>query len=261
MDARRHFLVLAEPGDPHLFKEEAFRTQTSESFHSPSMDNRAGNTDTDMPERIAANDFQRWYAMFLSVILSYLQLSQQQRQGGGGGDEEARIYSQAAALCFSMALITLTTSSPLPCSSKALQIGLFHLILGCAFPLSWAVPIILWWTPFLSCIRPFFHLLPDRFRLHILQFSRSVWNDSKLLVSIASSYVVSIFPFPLTIMHFFQSQWNDTGRLVAAGASQNVEPSSPIQANFNSQQVIELRDQEVSSTYASMSLASSSSQA
>eukprot|EP00268_Persea_americana_P048727 TRINITY_DN5173_c0_g2_i3.p1 TRINITY_DN5173_c0_g2~~TRINITY_DN5173_c0_g2_i3.p1 ORF type:complete len:152 (-),score=9.03 TRINITY_DN5173_c0_g2_i3:759-1214(-) len=146
------------------------------------MDNRAGNTDTDMPERIAANDLQRRYAMFLSVILSYLQVSQQQRQGGGGGDEEARIYSQAASLCFSMALITLTTSSPLPCKSKALQIGLFHLILGCALPLSWAVPNILWWTPFLSCIRPFFHLLPDRFQLQILQFSRSVWNDIKLLL-------------------------------------------------------------------------------
>lgn len=179
----------------------------------------------------------RLYAMVLPVILGYLP-TQQQRVGDV---EEARFISQAACACFTVALVALTASCPLPCSSKAQQICLFHLILGCALVLSLAVPSMLCWAPYFSCIRPVFHLLPHSFQLRVLQVFPYVFDAIKRLVGLVSFVVGSLFqmlrkPFGLLI-----GKSNAIGRLVPVCVSRYPpQSSSPAQANFNPQQVVEL---------------------
>lgn len=202
---------------------------------------------------------RQWYAMLLPVVLGYLQSISQQHHHhrGSGGDEGAHFNSQMASICFTIALVALTASRPIACSSKAAQICLFNLILGCALLLSSAVPNRLCWAPYFSCIRPLFHLLPRPFQLLILHFFQCFWDDLKQKVL----HLFELLPDPFRrwILQFSHS----ARRLVAAGAGPNTQPSSPKQANFSSEQVelVELGVQGVSSTDASPSLRSSSSQA
>eukprot|EP00268_Persea_americana_P052733 TRINITY_DN5923_c0_g1_i3.p1 TRINITY_DN5923_c0_g1~~TRINITY_DN5923_c0_g1_i3.p1 ORF type:complete len:237 (+),score=26.62 TRINITY_DN5923_c0_g1_i3:173-883(+) len=199
--------------------------------------------------RIVAED---WYAMVLPVILGYLQ---SQPQHCGGEEEQARLYSQAAYLCFTVALVALTASGPLPSASKTLQFCLFLLILGCSLLLSLAEPDVLGWAPYFSRIRPLFHLLPAEFQLRILHFSQSVWDNTKQLLTLLSNV-----PSRFWILQSSESEWNAVAGLVAAGAIPNAQHSSPAQTNLNSLQAVKLCEQQVCSREASTaSLASSSS--
>ncbi|XXG70989.1 hypothetical protein AAC387_Pa07g0342 [Persea americana] len=191
-----------------------------------------------VPGRIRGEDM-RLYAMVLTVILGYFPLQQQQQQREG-----ARLYSQAASLCFTIALCALTASCRLPCYSKARQICLFHLILGCALLLSLSVPSMLCWAPYFSCMRPFFHLLPRPFQLRVLQFFRSVYGAIERLVGLVSYVVGSLFQMLRNPFGFLLVQIKAIRRLAAIGVSRHAQSSSPAQANFNSQQVLEVRVQD-----------------
>ncbi|XXG63223.1 hypothetical protein AAC387_Pa05g1461 [Persea americana] len=133
----------------------------------------------------------RWLGAILPIFLAYLQLisQPQHHQGGGvGGEGNAAAAAHfdsltASSLCFTIALISLTSSRPLP-ASRGLKICVFHLILGTAVLLSSSVPnmLMLRWLPYFSCIRPFFHLLPLPFQLPILHSSKSIWEATKRYV-------------------------------------------------------------------------------
>lgn len=166
--------------------------------------------------------------MVLPVISGYLQ---SQPQHCGGDEEQARLYSQAAYLCFTVALVALTASGPLPSASKTLQSCLFLLILGCSLLLSLAAPDMLGWAPYFSCIRPLFHLLPAEFQLRIRHFSQPVWDNTKQLLILLSNV-----PSRFWILQSSESEWNAIAGLVAAGAIPNAQHSSPAQANLNSLQ-------------------------
>eukprot|EP00268_Persea_americana_P048716 TRINITY_DN5173_c0_g1_i1.p1 TRINITY_DN5173_c0_g1~~TRINITY_DN5173_c0_g1_i1.p1 ORF type:complete len:208 (-),score=21.30 TRINITY_DN5173_c0_g1_i1:825-1448(-) len=172
----------------------------------------------------AGNDeshYSRWLGTILSILLGYLQLISQQQCLQG---------VIASSLCFTIALIALTASMPLP-PSKGLKICIFLLILGCVIPLSSALPNVVCWLPYLSCILPLFHLLPPRVQLRILNFS-------KILRDAIKRYVDFLFhmlpgPFQLQILQFSESSWNVVIELVPVNASPGAQSSPPAQANIN----------------------------
>lgn len=177
-----------------------------------------------MAERMLAEDLRDpyWHGVVLPMILEYLQLISPQRQGGGQG-EEAQFGSLTASLCFTMALIVLAAARPLPpSSSTVLKFCIFFLILGCASLLSLALPKFLSWLPYFSIFRPFFHLLPRRFQLRILQFSRTIWGALKRLVTAGTD------PFHLRILQFFQTVSDATQRLVAFGGDHQPLGGDPL---------------------------------
>lgn len=152
-------------------------------------------------ERIEAEGLQVdpwWYGLFIPIIFGALQLNRQDR----GGNEWAHSISQTAAVAFTIVLISLAASMPRHCC-KILQICIFSLILGWALLLVDFVPKKLTWMPYLSCIRPLFHLLlPDPFQLRVLQFSQAVWDPAiKRLVRLVDL-------FPPQIVKFLQTVWN-----------------------------------------------------
>ncbi|XXG63229.1 hypothetical protein AAC387_Pa05g1466 [Persea americana] len=187
----------------------------------------------------------RWLGTILPILLGYLQLISQQKRRqdvgvGEGNDTAARIDSLIpSSLCFSLSLIALTASMPLP-PSKGLNICIFLLILGRVIPLSSAFPNVVCWLPYLSCILPLFHLLPPRVQLRILCFS-------KILRDAIKRYVGSLFhmlpvSFQLQILQFSESSWNDMRQLVTVDASPDAQSSPPAQANINLDMVELLHD-------------------
>ncbi|RWR83334.1 hypothetical protein CKAN_01208700 [Cinnamomum micranthum f. kanehirae] len=191
----------------------------------------------------------RWLGAILPIILGYLQLipQQQRRQGEGGGEGNAAAAAArcdsliASSLSFTIALIALTASIPLP-PSKGLKICIFHLMLGCVIPLSSALPNVVCWLPFLSCIRPLFDLLPPRLQLRILHFS-------EILCDAIKCYVAFLFhmlpdPFQTQILQIFESSWNVIVELVTVDASRDAQssPPAPAQVNINLDMVESLHD-------------------
>lgn len=134
-----------------------------------------------MPETLGPH----WFGVVLSVILGYLQSICQQEVPCGGciALEQSRFNLQMVPVYFTIALIALTASTPPP-PSYLHKITLLLLILGFASLLASAVPKMLNWVPYFSCIRPFFQLLPHQFQLRILQFVSKIWNSIERLMKV-----------------------------------------------------------------------------
>lgn len=131
-----------------------------------------------MPETLGPH----WFGVVLSVILGYLQSICQQQPPCGGciAVEQSRFNLQMVPVYFTIAL---TASTPPP-PSYLLKITLLLLILGFASLLASAVPKMLNWVPYFSCIRPFFQLLPHQFQVRILQFVSKIWNSIERLMTV-----------------------------------------------------------------------------